>query len=364
MLLTISTRHAPATDLGYLLHKNPDRVHRAELSFGDVFVVFPEAAEDVCTAALLVEVDSVGLVRNRHQSRHAPSLFDYVSDRPYTANSYVSAAIGKMFGTAMGGRSKERPELAEQAIPLEIAIPVLACRGAGNILEQLFGPLGWQVRAEPIAMDPAHPQWGDSPYRSVVLTGELRLKDALEHLYVLLPVLDGSKHYWVNADEIDRLLRRGGAWVANHPERDLIARRYMRRDRKLTSDALARLAELDESASVASEEPDLADDPETAADAAEEVVRSASASTSGARPRSLPRCKPPHPVRWSTSVVARDGSWADCSRRPRSSGCSASTCRTARWPPQPGGSSSTGWRPANAIASTFTKAGSPTSTRP
>ena len=272
MLLTISTDHAPATDLGFLLHKNPQRLHSAELSFGEAFVFYPEASEDRCTVAVMVEVDSVGLVRNRRKGGRGASLFDYVSDRPYTANSFLSAAIGKVFGTALSGRSKERPELATTPLRLEVHIPVVACRGTDDILERLFGPLGWQVGSEPIELDPTMPEWGESPYRSVMLTGELCVKDALEHLYVLLPVLDGSKHYWVNADEIDRLLRRGGPWVANHPDRELITTRYLRRDRKLTSDALARLAELEEAQPTATDDADDAVDSDEAADEAEAVV--------------------------------------------------------------------------------------------
>jgi 3' terminal RNA ribose 2'-O-methyltransferase Hen1 len=270
VLLTLSTDHSPATDLGYLLHKNPGRLHTAEMSFGEVHVVYPDASDDGCTVALIVDVDSVGLVRRQRGARRSPSLFDYVSDRPYTANSFLSAAIGKMFGTALTGRSKERPELAATPIPLVAHIPVVTCRGGPEVLERLFAPLGWEVASEAIEMDPAHPEWGASPYRSVTLTGTLCVKEALEHLYVLLPVLDGSKHYWVNADEVDRLLRRGGAWVANHPEREMITWRYLRHDRKLTNAALDRLAELDEATAAADE--DDAVDPDEAADAVEAAV--------------------------------------------------------------------------------------------
>jgi 3' terminal RNA ribose 2'-O-methyltransferase Hen1 len=225
VLLTLSTDHTPATDLGYLLHKNPDRLQTAELSFGHVHVFYPDASPERCTVALLVEVDAVGLVRKAQKGKRTATLFDYVSDRPYAASSLLSSAIGKVFGTAMTGRSKERPELADTPLPLRIEVPVIACRGGGRdgeILERLFAPLGWQVESAAIPLDATQPDWGDGPYRSVRLTGTMRLKDALEHLYVLLPVLDGDKHYWVNADEVERLMRRGGAWVAAHPERELI----------------------------------------------------------------------------------------------------------------------------------------------
>jgi 3' terminal RNA ribose 2'-O-methyltransferase Hen1 len=242
MLLTISTTHEPATDLGFLLHKNPERVHTADMSFGPVHVVYSEASNERCTAALLVEVDPVGLVRGRKGPKGNDfSLDQYVNDRPYAASSFLSVAINKVFGTALTGRSKERPELAETPIPMSAHLPVLPCRGGEAILRRLFEPLGHEIAATPIPLDPTFPAWGDSRYFDVTLRGTCRLRDLLEHLFVLLPVLDDDKHYWVGPDEVDKLLRRGGEWLARHPDRELIARRYLRHDRRLTTDALGRL---------------------------------------------------------------------------------------------------------------------------
>ncbi|MDQ1394501.1 MAG: hypothetical protein QOF30_3478 [Acidimicrobiaceae bacterium] len=242
MLLTISTTHESATDLGFLLHKNPGRVHSTEMSFGTVHVVFSEASDERCTAALLAEVDPVGLVRDRKGPKGNDfSLDQYVNDRPYAASSFLSVAINRVFGTALTGRSKERPELADTPIPVSAHLPVVPCRGGEEILRRLFEPLGYRVDATPIPLDSTFPAWGDSRYFSVTLNGTCRLRDLLEHLFVLLPVLDDDKHYWVGPDEVDKLLRRGGQWLAAHPERELIARRYLRHDRRLTTDALARL---------------------------------------------------------------------------------------------------------------------------
>ena len=241
MLLTIATSHVPATDLGYLLHKNPASHHVAELSFGAAHVIFPVAAEDRCVAAVLLEIDPVGIVRgSKHESRQ-PTLAHYVSDRPYVASSFLSVALGRLFSTAMTGRSKERPTLAGQPIPLQIGLPVVPCRAGAPLLRRLFEPLGYQVTAQPLALDRQFPDWGDSHYLAVSLAGTLTVRDALEQLFVLLPVLDDDKHYWVGDDEVDKLLRRGGHWLASHPERELIAQRYLRHDRRLTTDALARL---------------------------------------------------------------------------------------------------------------------------
>jgi 3' terminal RNA ribose 2'-O-methyltransferase Hen1 len=247
MLLTISTTHEPATDLGFLLHKHPDRLHSTQLPFGTAHVVYPEAEKGRCTAGLLVEVDPVGLVRDRKGGPKGSdfSLGQYVNDRPYAASSFMSVALNKCFGTALTGRSKERPELADIPIPLVVRLPVLPCRGGEAVLRRLFEPIGYQITAAPVPLDTHFPAWGDSRYLDVELSATIRLRELLEHLFVLLPVLDDDKHYWVGPEEVDKLLRRGGTWLAAHPERDLITRRYLRYDKRLVRDALARLDDED-----------------------------------------------------------------------------------------------------------------------
>ncbi len=241
-MLLISTTHRPATDLGYLLHKNPNRVHEAKLPFGMAKLVFPVASEERCAAAVLLEVDSVGLVRNTNQGLWT----QYVNDRPYVASSFLSSALLEFFSTAMGGRSKERPELAATAILLEFSLPVVKIRGGEGFLRALFEPLGYTVTAERLPLDEQFEEWGESPYYRVHLAAEITLQAALNHLYVLIPVLDDEKHYWVDKDEIDKLLRRGGEWLAAHPLREEIARRYLRHRRVLTREAIARLAAADD----------------------------------------------------------------------------------------------------------------------
>lgn len=244
MLLTISTTHDPATDLGYLLHKHPDRVQEFPQSFGVATVFYPEATGKRCTAALLLDVDPVRLARGRARSSPDFSLAQYVNDRSYAASSLLGVALADVFSTARAGRCAARQELADSAIPLEVAIPVLPCRGGPDIARRVFEPLGWEAEAEPIALDEAFPEWGDSRYVRLRLRGVVRLADALNQLHVLLPVLDESKHYWQGPDEVDKLLRSGDGWLAGHPARDLITRRYLGRQSGLTRVALARLAEL------------------------------------------------------------------------------------------------------------------------
>ena len=244
MLLTVTTTYQPATDLGYLLHKNPARTQTEELSFGQAHVFYPEAKNDRCTAALLLEVDPVGLVRGRRgPAGEGGQLEQYVNDRPYCANSFLSVAIGRLFATAMGGRSKERQALAETAIPLIARMPVIAARGGEELVHKIFEPLGYTVVTERLPMDERFAEWGESPYVKLELSATVPLQTLLTHLYVLIPVLDNEKHYWVGEDEIEKLLKRGEGWLVKHPEKELIVARYLKKQRALTRAALERLQE-------------------------------------------------------------------------------------------------------------------------
>ena len=244
MLLTITTTHQPATDLGYLLHKNPARVHSFPLSFGQAHVFYPEASAERCTVGLLLDVDPVALVRGRKgPAGEGGTLAQYVNDRPYVASSFLSVAISRVLGSALGGRSKGRPELAATPIPLEAKIAAIPCRGGEGMLRRLFEPLGYQVVAQGHTLDHAFPDWGESIYYTLEVSAELRLQELLTHLYVLIPVLDHEKHYWVGEEEVEKLLRHGGTWLPLHPEKEEIAKRYLKYRRDLVNEAMDRLVD-------------------------------------------------------------------------------------------------------------------------
>jgi 3' terminal RNA ribose 2'-O-methyltransferase Hen1 len=247
MLLTITTTHRPAHDLGYLLHKHPERFQSFDLSFGKAHVYYPEVGAERCTACLLLDVDSVGMVRGKNPDQGF-LLAQYVNDRPYAASSFMSVAISQVFGSALQGRCKDRPELAATAIPLSARIDVLPVRGGERFLRAVFEPLGYEVEAVRFPLDERFPEWGDSPYFSVTVAKTTTLGELLTHLYVLIPVFDGRKHYWVGEDEMDKLLAKGEGWLARHPEKEEIARRYLRFQPSLFRLALARLVQEEEPA--------------------------------------------------------------------------------------------------------------------
>ena len=245
MLLTLTTTTPSsgpaASDLGYLLHKNPARAQRQELPFGVAHVLWPEADVERATVAMLVEVDPVALVRGHAHSDQDGPLAQYVNDRPYAANSLFSVALAKLFRTAMSGTCKQRPELVEHRWPLEVELPVVPARGGEPLLRRLFEPLGYAVEIERLPRDEEHPNWGMSSLVRLRLRHTTTIAQLLRHLYVLIPVLDDDKHYWVGDDEVDKLLHRGEGWLADHPAKDDIALRYLKRRRSLARRALRQL---------------------------------------------------------------------------------------------------------------------------
>ncbi|MDJ0336873.1 3' terminal RNA ribose 2'-O-methyltransferase Hen1 [Cryobacterium sp. PH31-O1] len=245
MLVTVTSTAPAASNLSHLLRKHPDRAQAFPLSVGTAHVFYPEVSDERCTVALVLEVDPIGLVRDkRFRGNDAAALARYVNDRPYASSSMVAVALGQVFRTAMNGTSESFPELAASALPLEITVAAVPARGrdTAGLVTRLFEPLGWSVAETPIPLDPEFPEWGDSVYVDLVLRGEVRLSNALRHLYVLLPVLDDAKHYWVSDDEIGKLLRAGEGWLPDHPERELITRRYLAHQRSMVDEATALLS--------------------------------------------------------------------------------------------------------------------------
>ncbi len=253
MLLTLTCTAAHADDLGYLLHKNPANLYEARTSFGKITVFAPECSPERTTVALLLEIDPVGLVRNNRQRN---TLDQYVNDRPYVASSLLCVALTEAFGTAMNGRSKERPERVDEKMPFEVHLSVLQCPPGQELVRRLFEPLGYEVSLERLPLDRAFPAWGESSLFRMALRGEQTVQDLLTHLYVLLPVLDNSKHYFVGADEVEKLLKKGERWLPGHPEYALISRRYLNYRQAMVRDAVDRLEALREEMGQSREEVD------------------------------------------------------------------------------------------------------------
>lgn len=267
MLLTLTVEAggnwSDASDLGYVLHKHPDKVQEFELSVGTATVLYPEVGEQRCAVALMLDVDPVELARSRmRRGRDGFALGQYVNDRPYAASSMLAVALGRVFSTALAGTCRSHPELVDRPAQLTVRVPVLPSRGGPDLPSRLFGPLGWTVTALPLALDGQLPEWGASEYVDLTMTATLTVSEALRHLYVLLPVLDDVKHYWVGKEETDKLVRTAGEWLPGHPESALISSRYLAHQRELVQTVADRLsdgADVGHDDTVRSRDPRLAD---------------------------------------------------------------------------------------------------------
>jgi len=245
MLLNITTTHKPATDLGYLLHKHPDKLQSIDLSIGKAHIFYPESSDEKTTVSLLLDIDPIDMVRGkRNFSGKRFSLGQYVNDRPYVASSFMSVAIAKAFSTAMNGKCSKKPDLVNIKMPFEIDISVLPAPKGGEILiRKMFEPLGYKVELERHILDEQFIRWGDSKYFTLKLTHTITLQELLSHLYVLIPALDNDKHYYVSQNEIEKLLEKGKGWLAEHPEKEQITKRYLYNLHSLSRQALERLNE-------------------------------------------------------------------------------------------------------------------------
>ena len=250
MLLTISTTRFPATDLGYLLHKHPDRLQSVDLSIGQAHIFYPDSSVHQSTVALLLDIDPVAMVRGaKRLTGKGFALGHYVNDRPYVASSLMSVAISKAFSTAMNGKCSAKPDLVDVAMPLQVKIAVLPAPKGGEVLiRKLFEPLGYQVSVTRHGMDETFADWGASKYFTLELIHQLTVRQLLTHLYVLIPVLDHDKHYFISQDEIEKLLQKGQGWLSTHPEKQQITSRYLLDLHSLSRQALERLTEPEDSA--------------------------------------------------------------------------------------------------------------------
>ncbi|MCB9235295.1 MAG: 3' terminal RNA ribose 2'-O-methyltransferase Hen1 [Bacteroidia bacterium] len=240
MLLTLFAQHQPASDLGYLYHKHPQKVQEFDLRKGKATVFYPHQSETEISLCLLVEADPVGLVRSNSNDTFA--LRQYVNDRPYVASSLMSSALSQVLRNAMNGSCKDRPDLVDHPFELRAELSALPAPGP-SLIHELFEPLGYTVETASVPLDSNWPEWGDAKYFRVVISGKCRVQDLLTHLYVLIPVLDNDKHYFVSDGEVEKLLEKGGEWLKKHPKMELITRRYLRHRKSLTNAALERLTE-------------------------------------------------------------------------------------------------------------------------
>ncbi|MDR2902979.1 MAG: 3' terminal RNA ribose 2'-O-methyltransferase Hen1 [Clostridiales bacterium] len=245
MILTITYKGENTQNIGFLLHKNPARPQVVALNHGKAYVFYPEVSDEKTTVALVLDIDPIDLARGKAGSAGG-GLFDYVNDRPYVSSSFMSTAINRVFGTAMTGRGDDFQALADAKLDLTATITMLPCKSDNEMLNRVFEPLGYEVRFEQFVSDEKFPAWGESKCVNLTIHGVQKLSDLLHHIYVLIPVFDRNKHYWIGKEEVEKLLRHSEDWLKDHPEKAFITGRYLNRSRSLLNMAFERLRTADE----------------------------------------------------------------------------------------------------------------------
>lgn len=247
MILTISTKQDNANELGYLFNKHPNRPQGYNLPFGKAYVFYPVCTENECSISLMLDIDPISLVRRKSKNTGIMPLEQYVNDRPYVCSSFMSVAISSIYGQTINGKCKLRPDLIDKVFNAEVNLSALPCRGGEKILKRLFEPLGYKIDYTQYPLDDKFEDWGMSTYFKVILKHSITIRELLTHLYVLIPVLDNQKHYYVDKAEIDKLLKKGKGWLEFHPEKEFITRRYLKYKTSYAIEALKRLIELNPS---------------------------------------------------------------------------------------------------------------------
>lgn len=252
MLLTITYTGHNTQELGYLLHKNPYRPQEFSLNSGMAYVFYPEVSDEKTTMALLLDINPIDLAKGK-QGSATGGLFDYVNDRPYTASSFLSTAITRLFNTAMNGRCDKKQDLADT--PIDLTANIFSIYGTEEFAKKIFVPLGYTVKTTKNTLDEKFSEWGESPYINLEISEKIRLSDLLNHIYVLIPVFDKQKHYYISEDEIDKLISHGGEWLADHPAKNEIIYRYFLMKKSYAHRTIDRLTESEPVEEITDDEP-------------------------------------------------------------------------------------------------------------
>ncbi len=225
MILNFNVKGENADKISFLLHKSPNKLHQFSLGFGSAYVFYSKYERNDVSFSLLVDIDPIDLVRGKN--KNSQGIFDYVNDRPYATSSFLCSAIAQVFSTALSGRSKEYEHLVKEEMEFKVEVVSLKVKTNLIMLNKIFDPLGYELEIKSHLLDEKIFGEEESNYVDLILKNKLTLQSVLQHLYVLIPVFDNNKHYFVNNDEVEKLLSKGGDWIDVHPEKDFITSRYL-----------------------------------------------------------------------------------------------------------------------------------------
>ncbi|MDN4617361.1 3' terminal RNA ribose 2'-O-methyltransferase Hen1 [Paenibacillus sp. PsM32] len=226
MYLTIKATGEHANMISHLLAKNPHNLYDRTEKGARVRLVYTSFEPHDTEAILFVTPDPIELVKG------TPDHYDitqYINDRELAVSSLFCSYIRPALGTALNGKPKaDYMNWVDYQFDLQMTFGPVASDLPDHVVESLFQPLGYEVQMERGEIDYSFDLKNRSTVRHIQISGQQTLQQMLRQVYILIPVLDNYKHYYINEDEIERLRRYGEGWLSTHPQHDLMIKRSLR----------------------------------------------------------------------------------------------------------------------------------------
>ncbi|MCK1992095.1 3' terminal RNA ribose 2'-O-methyltransferase Hen1 [Peribacillus muralis] len=226
MQLTINASGNNVKAISYLLSKNPNNLYERKHKGHVVRLFYSTFTETEMEATIFVTPDPIELVKNTANSY---DITHYINDREFAVSSIFCSLIRSALGTALNGQPKEEhAEWVNHPFSFQFDFGPVVSTLSDNQLRELFEPIGYEVSITRPDIQYSFDMKDRSSTRTVSLKGLKTLQEGLRHLFVLIPVIDNYKHYYIDEKEIDKLERYGEGWLDDHPMRDFIYRQSLR----------------------------------------------------------------------------------------------------------------------------------------
>ncbi|KQY91115.1 3' terminal RNA ribose 2'-O-methyltransferase Hen1 [Paenibacillus sp. Root52] len=226
MHLILQASGEDAAVVSHLLAKNPNNIYDRTDKGVRVRMVYTRATSSETEVLIHAEPDPVDLVRG---SPDGYDITQYINDREFVTSSLFCSYIRSALGTALNGKPKEEyTKWVEHPFDLQLSFGPVASDLPDRVVEELFSHLGYAVTLEREELSYSFDLKKRSSVRRIILRGQETVQNALRQLFLLIPVLDNYKHYFISEDEIDKIKRYGDGWLETHPHKELIVKRTLR----------------------------------------------------------------------------------------------------------------------------------------
>ncbi|MGE6488602.1 3' terminal RNA ribose 2'-O-methyltransferase Hen1 [Paenisporosarcina sp. NPDC076898] len=226
MQLSIQASGDNVQAISYLLSKNPNNLYERNHKGHLVRLFYSKFTETELEVTIFVTPDPIELVKNNSNSY---DITHYINDREFAVSSIFCSFIRSALGTALNGQPKEEHLMwVNHPFSFNFEFGPVVSSLSDEKLMNLFEPIGYEVTINRPEIEYSFPIKTKSSARYLSIKGMKTLQEGLRHLFVLIPVIDNYKHYFIDEKEIEKLERYGEGWLDQHPLRDLIYRQALR----------------------------------------------------------------------------------------------------------------------------------------